>query len=146
MKSPLLLALALAPLACAGAELSPVTPPPITLAAPPVVVNLDPPPVPSAAPAAAPTAAPTAAPGNQREAAEFGMIGVLSSGGDPNAPTAPWGQDDANAKGNMWGDSIGDSFGAGGSGSPAGAVAGAPGSASGTSARSATARRTRAPR
>lgn len=59
-----------------------------------------------------------------REAAEFGMIGLLNTGagGDPNAPTAPWGRDDSlgtdpiSALGNMWGDSIGDSFGAGGLG------------------------------
>jgi hypothetical protein len=59
-----------------------------------------------------------------REAAEFGMIGLLNTGagGDPNAPTAPWGRDDSlgndpmSARGNMWGDSIGDSFGAGGLG------------------------------
>jgi hypothetical protein len=59
-----------------------------------------------------------------REAAEFGMIGLLNTGagGDPNAPTAPWGRDDSlgsdpiSARGNMWGDSIGDAFGAGGLG------------------------------
>lgn len=59
-----------------------------------------------------------------REAAEFGMIGLLNvgAGGDPNAPTAPWGREDSlgndplSARGNMWGDSIGDSFGAGGLG------------------------------
>lgn len=59
-----------------------------------------------------------------REAAEFGMIGLLNTGagGDPNAPTAPWGRDDSlgndpiSARGNMWGDSIGESFGAGGLG------------------------------
>ncbi len=59
-----------------------------------------------------------------REAAEFGMIGLLNTGGggDPNAPTAPWGRDESlgtdpmSARGNMWGDSIGDSFGAGGLG------------------------------
>jgi hypothetical protein len=59
-----------------------------------------------------------------KEAAEFGMIGLLNSGGagDPNAPTAPWGREDSlgndalSARGNMWGDSIGDSFGAGGLG------------------------------
>ena len=52
------------------------------------------------------------------------MIGLLNTGagGDPNAPTAPWGRDDSlgndpmSARGNMWGDSIGDSFGAGGLG------------------------------
>ena len=59
-----------------------------------------------------------------RDASEFGMIGLLNSGagGDPNAPTAPWGRDDSlgndpmSARGNMWGDAIGDSFGAGGLG------------------------------
>ncbi|APR78091.1 Hypothetical protein A7982_03438 [Minicystis rosea] len=59
-----------------------------------------------------------------RDAAEFGMIGLLNSGagGDPNAPTAPWGRDDSlgndplSARGNMWGGEIGDSFGAGGLG------------------------------
>ena len=52
------------------------------------------------------------------------MIGLLNTGagGDPNAPTAPWGRDDSlgndplSARGNMWGDTIGDSFGAGGLG------------------------------
>ena len=42
------------------------------------------------------------------------MIGLLNSGGDPNAPTAPWGRDstlDGGALGNMWGDAIGDAFG-----------------------------------
>lgn len=59
-----------------------------------------------------------------RDASEFGMIGLLNSGagGDPDAPTAPWGRDDSlgtdamSARGNMWGDQIGDSFGAGGLG------------------------------
>ena len=59
-----------------------------------------------------------------QEAPEFGMIGLLNvgAGGDPNAPTAPWGRDDSlgndplSARGNMWGDAIGDSFGAGGLG------------------------------
>lgn len=59
-----------------------------------------------------------------REAAEFGMIGLLNSGagGDPDAPTAPFGRDDALSKdsltprGNLWGDKIGDAFGAGGLG------------------------------
>ena len=58
------------------------------------------------------------------EAAQFGMIGILAtmSGGDPNAPTAPWGREDSlgtaekSARGNMFGDTIGDSFGAGGLG------------------------------
>jgi hypothetical protein len=59
-----------------------------------------------------------------RDAATFGMIGLINvgAGGDPNAPTAPWGQEEAsgtdplNARGNMWGDGPGDSFGAGGLG------------------------------
>ncbi len=59
-----------------------------------------------------------------RDAAEFGMVGLLNTGagGDPNAPTAPWGADTSSgidplsARGNMWGDSIGDAFGAGGLG------------------------------
>ncbi|MFZ5892653.1 MAG: AgmX/PglI C-terminal domain-containing protein [Myxococcota bacterium] len=56
----------------------------------------------------------------RREAAEFGMIGLLNSmTGDPNAPTAPWGLDtslgtgEISANGNMWGDEIGDAFGTG---------------------------------
>jgi pSer/pThr/pTyr-binding forkhead associated (FHA) protein len=52
------------------------------------------------------------------------IIGLLNAGGggDPNAPTAPWGRDDSrgndalSAQGNMWGDTIGDAFGAGGFG------------------------------
>jgi len=70
-----------------------------------------------------------------RDAAEFGMIGLLNSGagGDPDAPVAPWGAgegkpgsgpvakssppgDPLSARGNMWGGDIGDSFGAGGLG------------------------------
>ena len=59
-----------------------------------------------------------------QEAAQFGMIGLISTmgGGDPNAPTAPGGreessgQDEKSARGNMFGDTIGDSFGAGGLG------------------------------
>jgi Mg-chelatase subunit ChlD len=59
-----------------------------------------------------------------REAAEFGMVGLLNSGagGDPGAPSAPWGRDDSlgndplSARGNAWGSEIGDSFGAGGLG------------------------------
>ena len=57
-------------------------------------------------------------------AAEFGMIGLLNTGagGDPNAPTAPWGRDDSSgtdpmsAHGNLWGDAIGESAGMGGLG------------------------------
>jgi hypothetical protein len=59
-----------------------------------------------------------------QEAAQFGMIGVLSTlgGGDPNAPTASWGQaessgqDDKSARGNMFGADVRDSFGMGGLG------------------------------
>jgi hypothetical protein len=59
-----------------------------------------------------------------QEAAQFGMIGLIATmgGGDPNAPTAPWGrdeslgQDEKSARGNMFGDQIGDAFGAGGLG------------------------------
>ena len=116
--------LALVALGCAEA-----TPAPVTAAAPaaepaPVTeVNLDPP------------AAPTAKPGTNpdpnidraqalRDAQEFSMIGLLNAGagGDPDAPTAPWGNEDAlgndpmSARGNMWGDSIGDAYGAGGLG------------------------------
>ncbi len=58
------------------------------------------------------------------EASTFGMIGLLNSGagGDPGAPTAPWGRDDSQGKdaasfaGNMWGNDFGASFGAGGLG------------------------------
>jgi hypothetical protein len=89
------------------------------------VVDLTPPAPKAPAPAAAP--APKTAEELQadrqsalKQAADYGMIGLLSTGGgDPNAPTAPWGKDDGtdpNAKGNMWGDSVGDSFGAGGLG------------------------------
>jgi Mg-chelatase subunit ChlD len=51
-----------------------------------------------------------------RDAAEFGMIGLLNSGsgGDPNAPTAPWGASPAPS---AFGDAdpgIGEAFGAGG--------------------------------
>ena len=59
-----------------------------------------------------------------RDASEFGMIGLLNSGsgGDPNAPSAPWGRDDSlgadplSARGNQWGSTIDDPFGAGGIG------------------------------
>ena len=59
-----------------------------------------------------------------RDAGSFGMIGILStmSAGDPNAPTALWGRDEAlgndprSAMGNMWGQDIGDAAGLGGLG------------------------------
>lgn len=57
------------------------------------------------------------------EAQYFGMIGILNaSGGDPKAPTAPWGRDESlgtdevSARGNLWGDEIGDAYGAAGLG------------------------------
>lgn len=57
------------------------------------------------------------------DAAEFGMIGLLSSlAGDPNTPTAPWGRDralgadDQSAIGNLFGADIGEAFGIGGLG------------------------------
>jgi hypothetical protein len=59
-----------------------------------------------------------------RDAAEFGIIGLLNNGagGDPHAPTAPFGRADSlgsdprSALGNMWGNSIGEAFGYGGLG------------------------------
>ncbi|MBM4376598.1 MAG: AgmX/PglI C-terminal domain-containing protein, partial [Deltaproteobacteria bacterium] len=59
-----------------------------------------------------------------RDAADFGMIGLLQNGtgGDPDAPTAPWGRDDSlgndpmSARGGMWGDAVGESSGLGGLG------------------------------
>ncbi|MFO0759519.1 MAG: AgmX/PglI C-terminal domain-containing protein [Byssovorax sp.] len=59
-----------------------------------------------------------------REAAEFGMIGLLNNGGggDPNAPTVPWGglvtngNDARSALGNMWGANLDEAGGAGGLG------------------------------
>jgi hypothetical protein len=56
------------------------------------------------------------------EAHTFGIISLLNSGGDPGAPTAPWGRDESlgnsalTASGGMWGNDIGASFGAGGLG------------------------------
>ncbi|MEZ4442597.1 MAG: VIT domain-containing protein [Polyangiaceae bacterium] len=53
--------------------------------------------------------------------AEFGMIGLLSTGAGGEA-VAPWGRDDSlgadplSARGQMWGDEVGDAFGAGGLG------------------------------
>lgn len=56
-----------------------------------------------------------------QQARDFGMIGILQSmQGSVNVPTTPWGRemasgnDDANAKGNMFGQSIGDAAGSGG--------------------------------
>ena len=59
-----------------------------------------------------------------RDAAEFGMNGILNAGGggDPNAITAPWGgldtlgKDQKSALGNMWGESINESGGIAGLG------------------------------
>ena len=58
-----------------------------------------------------------------REAAEFGMIGLLNNGmGSENEPVAPWampmsdGADPLSADGNMWGSQIGEAYGPGGLG------------------------------
>jgi hypothetical protein len=58
-----------------------------------------------------------------QEAADFGLVGLLSNmGGDPNSITAPWGRDTAlgndpiSANGALWGSEIGEGFGAGGLG------------------------------
>lgn len=59
-----------------------------------------------------------------RDATSFGLIGILNTGtgGDLNAPTAPWGRDDTSgnnhfsAMGNMWGDAPGEAYGSGGLG------------------------------
>ena len=59
-----------------------------------------------------------------RDAREFGMVGLINAGlgGDPDAPIAPWGRDDAlgsdplSARGNMWGKELGEAGGAGGLG------------------------------
>jgi hypothetical protein len=57
-------------------------------------------------------------------ARDFGLVGLLNAGlgGDPKAPTVPWGgydtsgRDAKSANGNMWGDSIGEAAGGGGLG------------------------------
>jgi hypothetical protein len=121
--TPCLGLLALLPLGCAGAVPTPAEPAAATTTQHPAevtVVDLTPP-----APAAAKPPAPASDPAADRQsalkqAAEYGMLGLLSTG-DPNAPDAPWGKDQAgnepqSAQGNMWGDAIGDSFGAGGLG------------------------------
>ncbi|WP_437586516.1 vWA domain-containing protein [Sorangium sp. So ce1000] len=58
-----------------------------------------------------------------RDAAEFGMIGLLNagSGGDPSAPTAPWGLDGATASGGGAGLPLGGAGGLGGAGRLGGA-------------------------
>jgi Ca-activated chloride channel family protein len=86
--------------------------------------------------AAAPSPDKTISPQEQgkqglNEAQQFGMIGLLNTpaGGDPNAPTAPWGREETpaasaaappadapSAPGNQWGAAIGDALGAGGLG------------------------------
>lgn len=55
------------------------------------------------------------------DARSFGLIAMLG-GGDPNAPTAPWGREDSqgldalSARGNMWGAELGEAGGSGGIG------------------------------
>ncbi len=77
----------------------------------------------------------------QRDAAEFGMIGLLNSGagGDPSAPTAPWGRDAGGGSGVGLGSigTIGHGAGTGtgqgfGSGRPGGAHHAPPSSSSAT--------------
>ncbi len=121
--------LALLPIGCAASVPATVEVAPVAPAQRPAdvtVVDLTPPAPKAPAPAAAPT------PKTEEElradrqsaleqAADYGMIGLLNTSGDPNAPTAPWGKDttgtDPSSGGsNMWGDSVGDSFGAGGLG------------------------------
>jgi hypothetical protein len=71
---------------------------------------------PSASASTIASAAPSSSAAAIASAQEFGMIGLLGSA-DPNAPTAPWGRDNAlGDAGNIWGTAIGDSFGAGGLG------------------------------
>ncbi len=55
-----------------------------------------------------------------KEAAEFGMIGIIAaqSSSDPNAPVVPWGNvlagsDSSSHMGNLWSNDIGDAFGTG---------------------------------
>ena len=71
-----------------------------------------------------------------RDAMDFGMIGILNSGGggDPDSPTAPWGgdeslgRDDVSHLGSLWGDGPGDDYGTGGLGlSGVGEGSGGPG-------------------
>jgi hypothetical protein len=114
MRSTLaLLALALVPVACGGSD------PTVAQPAQPVVVDLDarPAPPPSAAPTPA-QEAPEKKAEAPPEAQQYGMIGLLNAGagGDPSAPTAPWGRDDPSVQGNMWGSQIGDASGVGGLG------------------------------
>jgi hypothetical protein len=133
----LLALLALVPLGCGGempAANAPSAVAPTQRPAEVTVVDLTPPapttPVPEKAPVVDPEAQRQSA---LKEAAEYGMMGVLGGNGDPNAPSAPWGKDDAgtdpsSAQGNMWGASVGDSFGKGGLGlSGLGASAGGTG-------------------
>ncbi|HXX65642.1 MAG TPA: AgmX/PglI C-terminal domain-containing protein [Polyangiaceae bacterium] len=77
-----------------------------------------------------------------QEAAQFGMIGLMRAiaGGDPNAPTIPWGheesagRDDKSARGTLFGDTIGDVLGGGGLGlSGVGESGGGPGDGIGMS-------------
>lgn len=53
-----------------------------------------------------------------RDAADFGMIGMLNSGagGDPNAPTAPWGRDDSLGAGGLGLTGVGEGGGGRGAG------------------------------
>lgn len=123
---PCLAAVALVPIGCAASAPSSLTPEPVEVA----VVDLRPAPQP-AAPAGVAAAN---APDNEAEATppdaepgaeasqEFGMIGLLNAGVDPDAASAPWGRDDALAAdplspiGGLIGSGAGQAFGAGGLG------------------------------
>jgi hypothetical protein len=123
--SPCLALLALLPLGCGGATPAPIEADAVASsqrAAEVTVVDLSPvaPPAPKEPKL---VKAAEGEPGTEQEVARYGILGLLNTGagGDPNAPTAPWGKDDSvgdpsSAQGNMWGGAIGDSFGAGGLG------------------------------
>ena len=121
---PCLAALGLTVLGCAASTTASLTPAPAEVA----IIDLRPPPPPAASTGARAAKAPApkqdgvepAPEPEPRDAAEFGMIGLLSTGADPDAPTAPWGRDDSadplGASGGLIGAGVGDSFGAGGLG------------------------------
>ena len=121
---PYLFALPFLIFGCAEAAPAKVSAPPQAPQGPVTEVDLSPPPPPSAKPADNRDPHLEQKKALDDDAQQYGIIGLLNSGagGDPNAPTAPWGQDDSlgsdplSARGNMWGDAIGDSFGAGGLG------------------------------
>ncbi|MFT3773384.1 MAG: AgmX/PglI C-terminal domain-containing protein [Minicystis sp.] len=122
MKHGILVALSIVAVGCAGAEPVVITP---AQAPPPAEVTVDarPAPQPAAKPQAAdakpaevepaevkqaeakPADGPTPKPADDKKGAQFGIIGLLNTGNDPDA-----------AQGNMWGASVGDAQGYGGLG------------------------------